>query len=192
MSSFRMVGVDPGFAHFAFCALDLYAVGGSDIVNTSLVITKVSKKKIDKIADDIDRLQAIEDAWKTFLEKNQPAVAVFEEPGKCLMRRNGKWATNPTLLRTSCLAWGALHGVCRDRGIYVISVGSQEIKRALTGRNNASKEEIISAVKGRYPGYSGWPQTKNIEHVADAVAAAVTGIQDPAVMVMIQQLRTRP
>ena len=190
MSSLRLVGVDPGFAHVAFSIVDRFTVGGSVIVDTRLVVTKVSTKKIDKIDDEINRLQEIEEAWKEFLDLHKPAVAVFEEPGKCLMMRQGKWQTNPALLRTACLAWGALHGICRSKNIYVVSVGSQEIKKALTGKGSASKEEVIKAVKSRYPAYDGWPKSKKIEHVTDSVGAIVAGFNDPAVMVMMQQLQT--
>ncbi len=190
----RIVGVDPGFANVGFAIIDLFAIGGSDLVATKLVTTAPSKKKITQNQDEKQRLEEIEDAFIAFIDEHNPDVMVTEEPGKCLMKRNigGKWVwqTNPKLLRTSCLMWGSIHGVCRGRGIYAISVGSQAIKKTLCNKKNASKPEVIAAVKSKFPGYTKWPKTKKVEHVADAAGAAITGFTDPAVMVMLKKLRS--
>ncbi len=190
MSKLRILGVDPGFANVGLSIVDLFAVGGSDLVATKLVVTSPTKGQAKKLGDEMRRLSEIEDAVISFIDEYQPDILSTEEPGKCLMRRAGKWATNPSLLRTSCLMWGALHGVCRARGIYTLMVGSKDIKLAMCNKKGASKEEVIAAVKAMYPAYNAWPTTKKVEHVADAVGAAVTGFTDPVVMVMARKLRT--
>jgi Holliday junction resolvasome RuvABC endonuclease subunit len=190
----RLVSADPGFANIGFAIVDLLAIGGADLVATKLVTTTPSKKKITQHEDEKQRLEEIEDAFIAFIDEHNPTVMVTEEPGKCLMRRNigGKvqWQTNPKLLRTSCLMWGSIHGICRSRGIYCVSVGSQAIKKTLCNKKNASKADVIAAVKSRFPGYTKWPKSKKVEHVADAVGAAITGFTDPAVMVMLKRLRS--
>lgn len=190
MSKLRILGVDPGFANVGFCIVDILPMGGSELVATKLVTTSPEKGKSKNINDEIRRLALIEDAALELVDKYSPDIMVTEEPGKCLMRRNGKWATNPSLLRTSCLMWGSIHGLCRAKGIYTLKVGSKDIKFAMCGKKNASKEEVITAAKLRYPSYSDWPTTKKVEHVADAVGAAITGLTDPVVMVMTKRLRT--
>lgn len=196
MSKLRIVGVDPGFANVGLCVVDILDVGGSVIVATKLVVTKPSSTKTGKLEDEQRRLEEIEDAVISLLNDYEPDVLAMEEPGKCLMRRPNRitkkpeWVTNPSLLRTSCLMWGAVHGICRARGIYCVKVGSQEIKKTLCGKKNASKEDVIKAVKSKYPSYTDWPTTKKVEHVADAVGAAVASFSKPAVMVMTRKLRT--
>ena len=60
----------------------------------------------------------------------------------------------------------------------------------LCNKKSASKEEVIQAVKHRYPSFKGWPKTKKIEHVADAVGAAVTAFKEPFVMSLMRKLES--
>ena len=190
MSRIRIVGVDPGFANLGLCIVDLFPLGGSDLIATQLITTSPEKGKSKNIDDEIRRLCEIEDLFLGFIDQHQPDVLAMEEPGKCLMMRAGKWATNPSLLRTSCLSWGAIHGICRTKGIYCLKVGAQEIKKTLCNSKKASKADVISAAQSKYPAFTDWPKSKKVEHVADAVGAAVTSFSDPVVMVMTRKLRT--
>lgn len=195
MSKLRIIGVDPGFANAGFCVVDLLAIGGSDLVVTKLVTTKLAPgKNVAKLADEQRRLEEIEDAFLALLDEFEPDVLAMEEPSQCLIRRKVgskfMWAPNPKLLRTSCLMWGSIHGMCRARGIYCIKIGAKAVKKAVCGKDRASKGDIIKAVKGKYPTYQDWPTTRKVEHVADAVGVAITSFNDPAVMVMMRKLRT--
>jgi Holliday junction resolvasome RuvABC endonuclease subunit len=188
MSKLRIGGCDPGFANLAFSALDLFPVGASTLLATQLVVTSKGKGKFRLIDDEIRRLCEIEDALIKFLDEWEPHVWAMEEPGKCLMKRQGQWATNPSLLRTSCLMWGSVSGICRARGIYVCQYGSQAIKKAICGSNKASKADMEKAVKGLYGSYKGWATSKKIEHEVDAVGAAVTSFKTPFVMALLRKL----
>jgi Holliday junction resolvasome RuvABC endonuclease subunit len=195
MSKIRIVSCDPGFANIGFGALDLDAEG-STLLSTALVRTKPGTGKVKQINDELRRLHEIEDAFLFFLNEWKPDVVAVEEPGKCLMRRQiGKrvaWQTNPTLLRTSCLMWGAISGICRARGIYIVKYGSQEIKKAVCGGNNkASKTEMEKAIRALYPTYTGWAKTKAVEHEVDAVGAGITAFKEPFVMSLIRNLQGR-
>lgn len=193
MSKIRILGVDPGFANIGFAALDLCDTGKSDLLSTGLVITKPGKGKVKQIEDEVRRLHEIEDAFLHFLKEWAPDVVAIEEPGKCLMRRviRGKpmWQTNPSLLRTSCLMWGAISGICRAHGIYIVKYGSQEIKKAVCGSHKASKAEMTKEIKSRYPNYSGWTTTQRVEHEVDATGAGVTAFKEPFVMTLLQNRR---
>jgi len=198
VSALRVIGVDPGFANIGLCVIDVFPVGCPILVATKLIVTKPGKGKGGNQDDEKRRLEVIEDAIIAFLDEHEPDVLAMEEPGRGLMRRKRcrcrgggmEWVSNPATVRTSCLMWGSVHGVCRDRGIYCVKVGSQEIKKTLCDRKNASKADVIAEVKSRFPAYKNWPTTKKIEHVADAVGAAVTSFTYPAIMVMLRKLRT--
>lgn len=194
MSKLRIGGGDPGFANVGFGVLDLYPVGASSILDTRLVTTQKGKGNVKVIDDELRRLREIEDAFIEFLDKWQPDVWAMEEPGKCLMRRNigGKvvWQTNPSLLRTSCLMWGSVSGICRARGIYVIKYTSQEIKKAICNSKKASKTDMEKEIKRRYGGYKCWVKTKKVEHVVDAVGAAITAFKEPFVMSLLRKLES--
>lgn len=191
----RLAGVDPGFANIGLCAVDLYAIGGCNLVATKIVTTAPGKGKVNQIDDEIRRLGEIEDAVLEFVADYKPDVIAMEEPGKCLMKRMNpvtkrvEWVTNSAKLRSVCLMWGALHGIGRTHGIYTIKVGSQAIKKALCANKSASKKDVVEAVKKLHPTYDGWPDSKKIEHVADAVGAAHASFKDPTVMVMVRKLR---
>mgnify|MGYP001012095566 CR=1 FL=1 len=180
----RILGVDPGFANLGFCVIELSGYR-KELLLTKLVVTEKSKKKAGKLRDEERRLVDIEQILIEILDSYRPAILVIEEPGKCLMRRGKAWVTNGATLRTSCLAWGAIHGICRSRKMHCVSVGSQKIKLALCGSKSASKFEVQAAVKAKFPKYAGWPSSKKIEHVADAVGAAITGLQDQSVVELL-------
>jgi len=198
MSKIRIAGGDPGFANIGFGVVDLYAIGGSELVGLQSVKTAKGKGKVNQIDDELRRLHEIEDALIEFLDEHRPDVFAMEEPGKCLMKRpptcrckgnKPTWQTNPTLLRTSSLMWGSVSGICRVRGIYVVKYTSQEIKKSLCNKKSASKEDIQKAVKEMFPTFKDWPKAKSrIEHVADAVGAAVTAFKEPFVMSLLRKL----
>ena len=195
MTKLRIGGGDPGFANIGFSVVDLYPIGASELLGIKLVTTKKSTSKVRLIEDELRRIREIEDAFIEFLDEWRPDVFAMEEPGKCLMKRPVKggppqWATNPTLLRTSCLMWGSISGICRGRGIYVVQYTSQAIKKAICSSNKASKTDMEKEIKKRYPTFKGWPTTKKVEHVVDATGAAVTAFKEPFVMSLMRKLET--
>jgi len=190
MSRLRIVGVDPGFANVGLSILDLFPVGGIDLVDTKLVTTKRDKKLND---DEHLRLIHIEDEFRSFIDGRDVDILAIEAPTAGLMPGRGAkggWGVNPVTVRTSALAWGGIHGICRDRGIYCVKIGLGDIKKMLCGKKTASKQDVIDIVVGKFPTYSKWPKTKKIEHVADAVGIALVAQLDPIVTVMMRRLRT--
>jgi Holliday junction resolvasome RuvABC endonuclease subunit len=195
MSKVRVCGVDPGFANIGLATLDLFPVGASSLLATGLVLTKPASGKVKQIDDELRRLHEIEDALLAFITEWKPDVLAIEEPGKCLMRRSlggrVQWQTNPSLLRTSCLMWGAASGICRARGIYIVKYGSQQIKKIVCGSNKASKVEMEKEIKSRYGDYTGWSTTQRVEHEVDAVGAAISACKEPFVMALMRTLESK-
>ena len=83
----RICGIDPGFANLGFCIVDVLPIGGLDLIDTKLVTTAPSKKKITQGEDEKQRLEEIEDAFTSFLDEHNPELVAIEDPGKCLMKR---------------------------------------------------------------------------------------------------------
>lgn len=196
MSKLRIGGGDPGFANLAFSAVDLFGIGCSDLLGVKLVTTKKSKSKVRLIEDELRRIREIEDAFIEFLDEWHPDVWAMEEPGKALMPKTRpgpgpKFSINPKTLRTQCLMWGSISGICRARGIYVVQYTSQAIKKAICGSHKASKGDMEKAVKKLYPSFKGWATSKKIEHEVDAVGAAVTAFKEPFVMTLLRKLETK-
>lgn len=196
MSKLRIMGCDPGFANIGLAVVDLFPSGEAELLATRLVLTAPSKdKKVKQIQDEIRRLHEIEGAFLEFADQWSPDVLAAEEPGKCLMKRvvNGRqmWQTNPTLLRTSCLMWGAMSGICRVKQIMLMKFGSQEIKKAVCKNNKATKTQMTKAIKRRFPYYEGWAKTQKVEHEVDAVGATVAAFKAPFVVSLMQDLAAR-
>lgn len=85
----------------------------------------------------------------------------------------------------------ASYGVCvgilgtmQAAGIQVIEVTALEVKRALTGKRDATKDEMIAAAMRYFP-QANWPMEKGrvvaskAEHMADACGAIYAGAQTP-------------
>jgi Holliday junction resolvasome RuvABC endonuclease subunit len=196
MSKIRIGGCDPGFTNVAFSAMDLYPVGASTLLATRLVVTAKGKGTIRVIDDELRRIREIEDAFIEFIDEWHPEIWAMEEPGKALVpkRKPGpgpKFSVNPKTLRTQCLMWGAIEGVCRSRGIYVVQYTSQEIKKVICSSNKASKADMEQEIRGRYGDYTGWATSKKREHEFDAVGAAVTSFKEPFVMALLRKLEAQ-
>ena len=188
MGKVRIAGCDPGFANLALSVVDRFSVGAADLLDTKLITTKKSTKKITQVADEKRRLHEIEEEILSFLDQWRPDILAAEEPGRCLMKRGNKWVPNPTTMRTSYMMWGSLSGICRARGIYLVSYSAKEIKKAACGKVSASKKEVEDAIRERFPTYKNFPTTKKIEHVTDAVGAAVTAFKEPFVVSLLRTL----
>lgn len=66
---------------------------------------------------------------------------------------------------------GAIRGVAETLGIPVVDVSPQRAKLALTGKGDATKEEMLTAVERQY----GLRLARSAEHAADALGIAIAG-----------------
>jgi Holliday junction resolvasome RuvABC endonuclease subunit len=177
MNTLTVIGCDPGFASVGLAAVDL-TQSSSKILAIDLIETKPSHKKLRLAVPDDDsrRLAEIEDRIMAFFCAHNPAVVAMEDP---------PWGKSAKAVKSCALMWGACHGISRQRGVYVINLGAQLIKRTITGSNSASKEEVLDALKKRHPDFKGWPDKLAFEHVADAVGAAITARSHPVVFALL-------
>lgn len=173
-----IVGIDPGFANLGFAAVELLNPAGSRIVSVKLVKTQPSHKKQRMAAadDESRRLNEIEDAMMRFFDDHKPGVVAIENP---------PWGKNAQAVKTCALMWGAAHCLCRARGLALINVSAQEIKKSVAGNKSASKEDVLDAIRKQHPAFTEWPTTAAVEHVADAVGAALTVRTHPLVFALL-------
>jgi crossover junction endodeoxyribonuclease RuvC len=169
-----IVGIDPGFANIGLAAVELLQPAGSILNGIKLLKTAPSAKKLRLAAadDESRRLAEIEDALIAFFDAHKPDIVAIENP---------PWGKNAQAVKSCALMWGAAHCLCRTRGLVLINVSSQEIKKSVTGNRSASKEDVFDAIKAMYPSFSGWPTTAAVEHVADAAGACVAVRNHPLV-----------
>lgn len=78
----------------------------------------------------------------------------------------------------------ASYGICIGvlggllcQGVEIIEVTALESKLVMTGKKDATKEQMIDAAKAYYPN-ANWPKSMaKAEHVADAIAAIHAGVR---------------
>jgi crossover junction endodeoxyribonuclease RuvC len=173
-----IVGIDPGFANLGLAAVALHHPAGSTIMGIQLVRTQPTNKKQRMAAadDESRRLAEIEDAMIKFFDAHHPDVVAIENP---------PWGKNAQAVKSCALMWGAAHCLCRTRGLALINISAQEIKKSVAGNKSASKEDVLDAIRQQHPAFDEWPATAAVEHVADAVGAALTVRTHPLVFALL-------
>ena len=162
----RAVGVDPAFNNSGFCRgfIESGVGGGRLFVPSSIHLaqTKPAKaKSIKKSADDFARAQYLAEEIRAHTAGAD--VVFVEMPTGSRSARAAK---------TLGIAVGCLTGIESP----IVSVSALQGKLALTGQRHASKAEMIEAAKARNPELE-WTGTLKDEHMADALAAVLAGMQ---------------
>ena len=71
------------------------------------------------------------------------------------------------------IVWGVIASVSEQLSIPMLQSSPIEIKKALAGHGKAGKDEMVDAVKNKFPNLILPPQTTLQEHCADAVGAVM-------------------
>lgn len=174
-------GIDPGFASIGLAVLespDWYS--GYDTITVSPRTTTFTPAKVD--------LRSVE-VYRTKRNKTWAASADNVRRAQLIAQWLGERVVNyrPSMLCVEAMSFsrdaGASHKLGITRGVIACvaqwhslvyrEISPQDIKKHLTGKKTASKEEMIAEVELRHPEIR-WPkQTTLWEHAADAVGAAL-------------------
>ncbi len=178
--SVTLLGLDPGFANVGVFAADLLGMGAMRALRADLIVTRpeAKKRKLREDADDDRRLEEIQRAWETILDEVRPDVVASE---RCPRLRN------PKANRQCAAAYGVLRACVRARGVPFIVFDADEIKRRTTGNPQASKDQMVKELKRRFPRFKGWPDSKRVEHVADAGGATLCAQTDSLVELLLRE-----
>lgn len=173
-----VAGFDPAYANWGIAEgqLDLSA-GYLDEMRLDIVQTEKSKvKQIRTNSDDLQRCEDI--SQKVFMVGRRNKVIFCECPV-------GSQSANG--MKAYGVSMGVL-GALRSEGIQIIEVTATEVKVALTGNKNATKDQMIKAAMDLYP-EANWPMQKEkgqlvvikgkAEHMADAIGAIHAGVRTP-------------
>lgn len=169
-----VLGIDPGFAHIGLMVIEHLRLGARAI-SADVILTKPEGKKrnLRQESDDTRRLELIRTEFTTFLEKVNPAVVAIE--------RVPRIAKNPKTTRQCALGWACVWTIVRAKGIPALVYEPEDIKYEVCKDKQASKSDMVRALKNRFPTFDEWPDTKNVEHIADAGGAALVARLDPVV-----------
>lgn len=149
----RIIGIDPGLVDTGYGVVDV-AGGCVRLVEAGLVRTTSS-------APVEVRLREIFEGVLALLSEHLPAAVIVED-----------LYTSYRHPRTAVLmghARGVILLAAGSKGIEVVSYPPARVKKALTGRGTASKEQIQRMVQVRL----GLDEVPEPDHVADALALAL-------------------
>lgn len=169
-----VAGFDPAFANWGIAEgqldLDTGFLGGLDL---SIVQTKKGTQK--QVRTNSDDMQRAEDISSSIFEVAKRNKVIFVECPVGSQNASGMKAYGVSV---------GLLGALRSQGYQVIEVTAYEVKKALTGNKNASKELMIQTAMEIYP-EANWPMkggqviAGKAEHMADSIGAIHAGVQTP-------------
>lgn len=176
MQGLRILGVDPGFRNIGL-ALMLYSPGrGVELLDMKLILTQKADKKrgLRAKADDLRCLESIREQADAFLRLNPCDVVAFEE---CPCLRSAR------VSQQVAMGWTCVWTLATQRsGVVSFEYPIVDLKKCVTGSTQASKEDMVEALSQRYPALKDFDVGDGkLEHVADAMAAALLCSQDPVV-----------
>lgn len=178
----RVVGFDPSMNHWGVAVGELDLTTGVlyDLLVHNVEPVKIKAKQVRQNSSD---LSVAEQLAAGIIPLAQSAKAVFAEVPVGSQSARGMCAYG-----MCCGVLGAL----RATGIQVIEVTATEVKKALHGSANASKDQMIQSAMAAYPltkfpMHKGKPMLK-AEHCADAIGAIHAGVQTPLFQNLLQLL----
>ena len=164
-----ILGIDGGLAHLGFAVASCPA-GAKPMVLSGGVIETTKCSIGTAAADNVRRARELALALEAVVAEWRPARIVAEAMSH---PRNSRAAAMLSM------SWGVIAAIAERHSIPVDVKGPMALKRAMTGNQTASKDEMIAAVREQYPEVQ-WPARRDLhEHLADAVAA-IHAFEGPA------------
>jgi len=174
-----VLGIDTGFSTMGLSLVELTATVERVLGVRTLVTKKSAKKAGVRASDDnVRRARELASELRKRLEKYDV---------KALCMESQSWPRNASSSAKIGISWGIIAAVAESKDLPILQASPQAIKKALVGANNASKEEVIAAIRKRFPEIK-WPNAKGLhEHIADATGAVVA-CMDSEVIKMVRQV----
>lgn len=186
-----VLGMDPSLTHWGL-AEGILDLNTGFLGSLQLSVVEPEKTKLKQVRQNSIDLAVAEQLAEQAIRAARQAKAVFVE---CPV---GSQSARAMASYGICV--GVL-GAIRALGIPIIEVTATEVKVALTGDKNATKQKMIDAAVGLYPeaiwptyqqngkGYKKGELKGTAEHVADAIATIHAGVRVPAFQTLMQLYR---
>lgn len=178
MPEITVCGFDPSFRNWGMAKASLNMEDGYLSVPELAIVQTTEPKKKDRKGRkqntlDIEAAHVLHDGFNKFCEGVD--VLFIEVP-------HGSQSASAMKGYGVCIG---LIGSVIYKDIPIIQVSEAQSKIALTGIRTATKEDMIAAAMADFP-TANWPMhgkklnASKAEHMADAYAAIVAGVQTPA------------
>jgi crossover junction endodeoxyribonuclease RuvC len=183
--SVYLLGLDPGFANMGWAVLEL-GVSSEQAVACGVLRTEKSDKKRKVLAsdDNLRRSREVAGELKKILD-TWTITAICAE--------SMSFPRNSSAAAKMAMCWGSIATFSLLRGLSLVQSSPQEIKKALCGRKDASKEDIAEAVRKRYVGVEKMlePVTPSVrEHAYDAFASIAASLDTSEVIRVLRSMVT--
>mgnify|MGYP006274615547 CR=1 FL=1 len=185
-----ILGIDPGFASVGYAVVALGDVPTNDHpVRMGVVRTQKAneKRKVRASEDNLERAKEIAKEIQTILTLY---------PTSLICAETMSYPRNSAAAAKMAICWGILAAVAQQRGIAITQASPQEVKKAVCGKKDASKDEVKAAMNAMFPAEltGSMGLCANIpasvqEHPYDALAA-VLACRDSEVFLLARRMAT--
>lgn len=160
-----VLGIDPGFAHLG---LSIYQPSTCSVKAWTVVETEKSKNKtLLAREDNVDRFSTWAKGFISFVDPYLPHIVAVCSEGMSQPRAAGAAAK-------LFMSWGGILMWSHERNLPFFQVSPQELKKFFCGKKDASKDEMIAALKGYPVNLPAWATRKTLhEHQADAACSSI-------------------
>ncbi len=192
-----LFGIDPGFAALGHATIALDR-RGEEVIDIGVLRTAASDKKRKMLAADDNTRRGRELARALGALMSPAPRSITRVGGGHVARVSLVCAESMSFPRSAsaaakvAISWGIIiTNVDRD-GLPLIQLSPQEVKKAITGKKNASKEEVRDALIERY-GADAFAKLASVpesmrEHAYDALASTVACLESDEVRALRQSI----
>ena len=140
-----VLGIDPGFASLGYA---IVSIGPADETITAMGVVRTvratKKRRVRASDDNFERARELVGALQNLVRHHLIGRATL------LVAESMSFPRNSSVAAKIAMCWGALAGVAVAENLPVLQATPQEIKRAVCGRRDASKEEVRERLLLRY------------------------------------------
>lgn len=173
-----VLGLDPGFRRFGWAVVRLGSQGdellGMGVWRTAKTAAKANLRKA---SDDHRRGQELARELIGALDRWEPTVLCAEAIS---------FVRSASVMASMGRVWGLLDVVCAQRELPLLEASPQALKKAVTGRLDASKADVQAALDARFGGrvselLAGIRARTDHEHPVDALGAVVACLESDVI-----------
>jgi crossover junction endodeoxyribonuclease RuvC len=167
-SSVVALGIDPGLANAGLAVLEILPVG-ERLLHLAVLKTEKCSKKQNTLAadDDMRRVRELAGALWALVAEYKPRIFCLEA---------ASWPRSATAAAKTAMSRGVIGAIAETLGIAIAQASPQEVKLAVTGRRDASKEDVERGICERFGNaevLGGGIARGRREHCYDAAASVI-------------------
>jgi len=151
----RVLGLDPGFANVGFVRLRLDAVRTGLRVEWQPVVEDAGLLWTEK-SDKKRKVLAADDNTRRAREMTRALTTLLLDPTtgqvgvQAICAEAMSYPRNASSSAKIALTWGVIIALAETHGLPIVQASPQEVKLALCGRKDASKDDIRAASELRF------------------------------------------